>query len=377
MKYKKKILIIGDFCYPNYSGGSSKHIYDLIQNYPKDKTNIVLITRKKFKNSSYIINDNNAENWYSNYKKENLVIELNKWNLFNPLKYLTQVIKSDIILIEHPIMGIIGSFLGYLSNKKIYYHYHGPIHLEYILKKKTQTKNLIYHILWIIQYITAILSNRIVVHSKYMSSIAKKEHNIKEKKIIYLSAYININNTEIPNIKNEKMRLLIPRRLTQRTGVLLFLQNYLQLPKAFIDKFHITITGIGEDSNNVTKYANIYPDNLTYLGFVSSDTLNTLYAISDSIIVPTIDLEGFGYVILEAFSNGCSALVSKTCGGGYEFIEQELSENYVFDVFSPESIKEKLEFILLHKEDRFFYKKIAEKYSSEKILSEYFNLILS
>lgn len=136
----------------------------------------------------------------------------------------------------------------------------------------------------------------------------------------------------------DKTVLFIPRRLTARTGIYEFLMRFLSLPADEQQKYHIYISGTGELAPKIETIAKEYPQTITYLGFVPYEELWAIYGKADAVVVPTLSLEGFGYVILEAMACGCAATVSTTCGGGYEFVSEQLGEEYTFDSFDTESI---------------------------------------
>ena len=112
------------------------------------------------------------------------------------------------------------------------------------------------------------------------------------------------------------------------------------------------------------------------MGFVPYEELWAIYGKADAVVVPTLSLEGFGYVILEAMACGCAATVSTTCGGGYEFVSEQLGEEYTFDIFDTESILKTLRFIKARPADRAFYQQIASRFSPEHMIRYYLQTIL-
>ena len=320
-----KVLIIGDFCYPNYMGGSSKHVC------------------------------------------EGRITEVSTKHIFNPFTYLRHIRKADIVVLQHPVMGLFGGLWGRLYAKPIIYHYHGPLHLEYSMK--TGKNGLHYKLLWLMQKVTVLLSNFVLTHSDYMKRVSIKEHKVPTSKCIYLPPYIKRHEIRknLSYIKNNaKIKLLIPRRLTSRTGVIEFLNSFLTFPDDFRSRFDVFVTGKGELQSQVESLVAKDPDNLHYIGFVSYDDLWALYSKVDSVVVPTLDLEGFGYVILEGFSCGSSAIVSYTCG-----------DDYVFDVYSPESVKKALLAVQRNRYQREVFIHIADKYTTENMIKYYLDNILS
>lgn len=375
----KQITIISDFCYPNFAGGSSKHVFDLLMNFPEEEFNLKLVTRSKNPGSDYFAKDEKAEEHYVRFFQKGNVKEMSLGSIINPFRYIGSLKNTDYVLLQYPVMGVVGGLVAKLMGKKIYYHYHGPAHIEY--KYKTGKEGFRYKLMWGIQKITAMLSDRVLVHSDYMKDIAIKEHKIRESKFGFVPPYIDKTLTsdkkEITRSENEKIQLLIPRRLTARTGVIEFLDQFLKSDKNFRDKFIIYVTGCGELAPEVTKLADSNPEHIKFLGFVSYDELKELYHQVDGVIVPTLDLEGCGLVILEALSCGTSVIVSKTCGGGYEFVRKNMGKDFIFDVFDHESVIRTLEFIAKKSYDPEYYKDIASRYDIKKMIKHYTNDILN
>jgi len=370
----KRVAIIGDFCYPNFAGGSSKHVFDLITNFPRHGLDISLLTRKRDESSQYKADDIQAVQVYNNLKRANKIKELSKLALLNPYYYFSVLRGCDYVLLQHPIMGMIGGIVARILGKRvIIYHYHGPLHLEY--QAKIGGKNFRYKLLWLFQKITAKCASLILVHSEYMKDIAMQEHRISEDKLKFLPPYIDLPDkiSSLSWWKDEpdKTTLLIPRRLTARTGIIEFLQGFLNLSEMERLHYHIYITGTGELAPRIKDIAQEHADAITYLGFVTYDELRSIYDHVDAVVVPTLSLEGFGYVILEAMACGSSVIVSKTCGGGYEFITRQLGAEYTFDVYDSNSIRQTLEFIRSCPSDRDSYKNLARRFSPENMIQQY------
>lgn len=370
----KRVAIIGDFCYPNFAGGSSKHVFDLITNFPRHGLDISLLTRKRDESSQYKADDIQAVAVYDDLKRSGKIKELNKLALFNPYYYFSLLRGCDYVLLQHPIMGMIGGIVARILGKRvIIYHYHGPLHLEY--QAKIGGRNFRYKLLWLFQKITVKCASLILVHSEYMKNIAMQEHGISEEKINFLPPYIdlpdNISSLSWRNDESDKTTLLIPRRLTARTGVIEFLEGFLNLPESEQQHYHIYITGTGELAPRIKEIAREHADTITYWGFVTYDELRAIYGHVDAVVVPTISLEGLGYVILEAMVCGSSVIVSETCGGGYEFVTRELGGEYTFDVYDSDSIRRTLDFIRSHPNNRDFYKNISRRFSTDNMIRQY------
>lgn len=77
-----------------------------------------------------------------------------------------------------------------------------------------------------------------------------------------------------------------------------------------------------------------YP-NVNVLGKVDDDELDRLYRQSDLVILPSLELEGFGLIIIESILRGTPVLASDKAGGGTEFL-RKFSADFIYSLDSGE-----------------------------------------
>lgn len=75
-------------------------------------------------------------------------------------------------------------------------------------------------------------------------------------------------------------------------------------------------------------------------GFIPEEAMNSYYAVSDCMIVPSQELEGFGLVVLEAWARGLPVLATPV-GGMKELLDRHTPE-CITDGTDPESIARKM-----------------------------------
>ena len=135
---KNKILLISDFSYPDYSGATARHTYEIYK-YMLDKgVPVKLISREKNINNSYNINEeltNTSKNILKNWHK----ISINNINIiYGIFKILYEIKKADKIIVHFPVLGLIGSLTAKILRKRLIYFFHGPYDLEF--KEKNSNK---------------------------------------------------------------------------------------------------------------------------------------------------------------------------------------------------------------------------------------------
>ena len=112
--------------------------------------------------------------------------------------------------------------------------------------------------------------------------------------------------------------ILTVRRLPPRMGVGTLLDA---VARADVDDAHLYVAGDGALADALRDRARRLgiADDVTFLGYVADDDLPGLYAAADVFVLPTLELEGFGLVTLEALSSG-TPVVGTTAGATPELL---------------------------------------------------------
>ncbi len=145
-----KIVVIADFIYPNFLGGSARYVYDMIKGFDYNNIDFLLITRKKY---GVFALENEHDMFFDKIIKDGKVIEIA--GLFNSFKYIK---KDDILNIHHPILGIF---------KVNTYFFHGPLHDEY---KAMKDSKIGFFIRYILQKIVLMNTSKVLVLSDFMKN---------------------------------------------------------------------------------------------------------------------------------------------------------------------------------------------------------------
>jgi len=376
----KKLLIIADFIYPHYIGGSSREVYDFILWLYKKNIDFTLITRSP--NSIYKINE--TDNIINKLIKQKKIIVINK-SLSGIIKLLFTVLKfikyKGSINIHYPILALI--FVILLRKAKIIYHFHGPFAEEYNIK--TGKKGFLFWLRYKIEKYIIKRSNTLITHSLYMSnklSTINKESN----NIIIIAPSVDINKFKIHHNKNalrsklnlptDKIILFTSRRLTNRTGVLELIKNFNTINEKLGKKLFLIVSGKGELEKKIKNISNSN-SNILFLSYIQEKTFPLYYQSSNIYILPSLDLEGFGLVILEAFACGIPVIVSNKSGGGTEFIKT-IDEKLIFQVENfSQSISEAIKYSMQkYTNNSLYFRKIAEKFKPDAIFSKYYNILI-
>jgi glycosyltransferase involved in cell wall biosynthesis len=310
-----KILVCTDFTFPSYNGGSARFTSETILALEKYGVNLDVVTRK-------------GKGIYAGINlgpKKFLCTN-------NPLQLIYYNIRHyDVVLSHHPIY----AFIPALTNKNnLVYFFHGPFAEEYFAK--TGKKGIGYFIRMYLENIVLTKAKKIIVVSNYMQNFV----NGYDEKVLNLGPIQTKNDgqklIEFRTLASkDRIKIIMVRRLTKRTGV----QKILELI-ADCSLFEITVVGSGElRTELIVKYGR----RVRFLERVSDSELLNLYQASDIMILPSLDYEGFGLVILEAMSAGCPILVSKTSGGAFDCLREIGIKSFIdFSNDDTESITKKI-----------------------------------
>jgi len=190
-------------------------------------------------------------------------------------------------------------------------------------------------------------SDRIVVLSEFSKDRLCQFHGITDKTIAIIPGGVDLKKfypahdkmqiRKDLNIPGKKMVLLTVRNLVQRMG----LENLIYAIREVVETvqdIYLVLGGQGPLKKNlillsqelgVERY-------IKFVGFIPEGELPDYYRMSDIFILPTLELEGFGLVTLEALASGVPVLGTPI--GGTEEILAKLGVKYLFKDTKPESM---------------------------------------
>lgn len=138
---------------------------------------------------------------------------------------------------------------------------------------------------------------------------------------------------------------LTVRRLDPRMGLRLVIKAFAAIARDF-PKARLWLAGRGrqESELNGDILAAGLGGRVRLIGFVPEEKLSGLYAAADCVLMPSLDLEGFGLVTAEALASGTPVVASRA-GANAEVIES-LSPNLLFPAGDAPALTQKLRELL-------------------------------
>lgn len=367
VEYKNmNILYLSEFLFPFYTGGSGRYSYDLLNGLSDDvrvKNVDVLCRSPKGKyglKSGDVILFKNLKN-----------VHINFINLFSYFRFLLKIGKYDIVISHHPYLSIL--FFLFSARKRNFYIFQGPLQEEY-LAVNGGNRNFLYYFKYIVQLAAIFNVSKVFILSDYMKSIALKMPIIRPICVTgpiinsnYLGFKSQINNNSNASIIN----IICIRRLTRRTGVSELID---QLTRIRDTSISLNIIGTGELYNEIDIKCR-FSKNINLCGYIEDIDIPNFYNQSSISILPTIDLEGFGLVILESYSFGVPIVVSRQSGGAYEFVRL-IDERFCYDVGDDDSLLAAIKFASQY-DDRISFRYIAYKYTEDIFAEKLLNVCLN
>ena len=116
-------------------------------------------------------------------------------------------------------------------------------------------------------------------------------------------------------------------------------------------------------------------EHVRVLWWINEGELADYLKSSDLYVLPSLDLEGFGYVVLEALASGLPVIASETAGGGTEFLKT-IDDNLIFK-FNEQDILKALNYALIQTEAINYREKFynfTTRYSLKNLCKEYFEV---
>jgi glycosyltransferase involved in cell wall biosynthesis len=191
-------------------------------------------------------------------------------------------------------------------------------------------------------------SDRIIVLSQFTHDKLTDIHKASPENIVVIPGGVDLTRfhpagdvkrvQESLDLPRNKMILLTVRNLEPRMGI----ENLIQAMPAIVKSLpniYLIIGGTGplkRDLEMMSRRLNLDPY-IHFAGFIPEATLPEYYRAVDLFILPTIELEGFGLVTVEALASGTPVLGTPV-GGTQEILARLEDGRFLFQNTSSEAI---------------------------------------
>jgi glycosyltransferase involved in cell wall biosynthesis len=256
--------------------------------------------------------------------------------------------RPDVVHAHHALSGLAARWAGVAP----YYTFHGPWHLEFLLEaadrpgRRRWTRRL-----WMpvkaeyarrVEGAAVRRSERIVVLSAYSRRLLGEIHGVGAPRVVVVPGGVDLDRFR-PAGDRRAIRdslglppgplLFTVRRLVPRMGLDRLLGALVEIPGAFL-----VIAGSGwlGPALESTAAALGVSARVRFAGFVSDEDLPRYYQAADLVVLPSVALEGFGLITLEALA--CGTPVVATGDSGAVDVLQPLEPSWIAADGSPRAI---------------------------------------
>lgn len=241
---------------------------------------------------------------------------------------------------------------------------------------------LVYKVMYSIEKFCLDRSNEIAVLSEFSKNLLINNYNVPGGKIKVIPGGVDTQRFALVGDKKEtikrqlslpkdKIILLTIRRFTPRMG----LENLIKAMNYVVKKRKDVLlviggTGFLKERLEYLVDRHALQENIQFRGFIPEKQLPLYYQAADVFILPTIALEGFGLIILEALA--CGMPVLGTPVGAIPEVLGRLNQNLLFKDTKPISMTQGiLDFLSSPYKERYspqwLRNYVKENYSWEKI----------
>jgi len=362
-----KFLMAADVFSPDTIGGAGRVTYHLSREISKKGHTVHVITR-------------NPKNQYGIYQKFNenfhvyrfstpsiesiklLISEIS--NSYLLTKQLVSQNQYDLICIHQSLSAFGPFFTGIYNKLPSIYIYHSPWHQEFLIKKGKRNGKCSLKTRAIASLMrrteNSVLSKCSlgVVLSNYMLNNLNKSHPQNNTPISILPGGVDWDHFYLSPVGKDslKNRLKIPsnknifltvRNLVPRMGIENLIEAFNQ-SQVLKNNSMLLIGGRGPLENSLRSMVESYQlkNSVKFLGRIPDERLPLFYQSADFFVLPTVELEGFGLVILEAMA--CGTPVLGTPVGAIPEILSRFDDQLIFRGTGWKDIKEKLEQVIEH-----------------------------
>lgn len=349
------ILIVSEGAYPEVFGGSQTCFYEISRRLAARGHVVYHLTAStdRTKPRQESLEGVTLIRYFLGGKHQLVDVLTLPFSLIPALRAVTGQKSFDLVLLHHVESGFWASFFC-PKLLPIVYYFHSPWYLEFKIRKErsggppSPAARGIAFILKSIQAAALRPAGRIIVESDYMKkNLFEMDPSLIQKPVHNLPPGIDLDRFR-PAVDREAVRvrlgfkkssfiLLTVRRLVPRMGIDLLMDALPTILKKYPET-SLCVIGKGEMKAALKDHARrLGLDRAVHFpGAVAAGDLISYYQAADLFVIPSLDLEGFGLVTLEALACGTPVVGTKV--GGTKEILEKLDQRFLVDEPSAEKI---------------------------------------
>ncbi|HEX8681077.1 MAG TPA: glycosyltransferase family 4 protein [Ardenticatenaceae bacterium] len=360
-----RLLLVADLAYPDHGGGSHRLYYEVTKRLAQRGHEVHLVTGK-------VTPDAPDEEWIEGVCYHRLIRDRRNF-VSHGLSYVLGARRVfQQLAREGPFDAISAHYvlptLGVLATRErgatpIIFTFHGPwagefaVELEWGSQQGSAPARVlrmaktgaIVSVARVLEWFALWRSARVHALSSYMANLAANQYHVPLARRVIIPGGVDTEKFSPPpdkaaaratlGLPPERPVLLTVRRLYARMGLTNLVQAMRQVVQERPDAL-LLIGGKGPLQPHLETLIEQsgLEENVRLLGFVPEEDLPLYYQAADLFVLPSVELEGFGLVTLEALASGTPVL--GTAVGGTVEILQRLDPTLLVPSANPSEIAE-------------------------------------
>ena len=351
-----KILFVSDVSIQEVIGGAERVLFEQTTRLAARGHDVHILTRRLPAHQSESAVIQNVREWRYRVNQKNAIFFFTSTlrNCKRLFETLSKANDFDCINFHQPFSAFAVMRSGSCEKIRKVYTCHSIAFEEYAsrnAKPQSFFKRIVHslHLVsrkWIEKKVLT-QSDLIIVLSRYTREKLLNIYGVLDKKIAVIPGGINLVRFHPADDKREirerlhlprkKMILLTIRNLVQRMGIENLIIAMQEITK-LVPNIYLIIGGTGplkDDLVMMSRRLNL-DHHIHFTGFIPEEVLPEYYQAADIFVLPTIELEGFGLVTLEALASGTPVLGTPV--GGTQEILNRFDRGFLFADTSHEAI---------------------------------------
>lgn len=233
------------------------------------------------------------------------------------------LVRPDVVNSHFALDGFPAVVAAMLTRTPVVVTFHGPWALEAIATGRRGRWPLSTRVRRAVEVFVYRRAARCITLSSAFADVLAREYGVRRRRISVIPGGLDTPRfADPPAAADARRRLGLPERLTlvtvrrlvPRMGLELAIDALAELAPEW--DAQLVIAGSGPERERLEGHARErgLADRVTFLGRVADEDLAVLYAAGDVCVVPSRQLEGFGYVALEALASGTPVVAAGTGG---------------------------------------------------------------
>ncbi|CAI1853848.1 Mannosylfructose-phosphate synthase [Serratia fonticola] len=307
------IYQLGMGWFPEKEGGLNRYFYDLNNhNYNDDVKYIPCVMTASHAEKPIAYNS-------LGYATDSVVKRL--LSARYKFKKLVSETKPDLIVSHFSLYTL--PIIIFNKTVPLVVHFQGPWAYESIVENnnklggyiKKSIENLVYR-----------RATKFIVLSQSFKELLVERYGVAGNSVHVIPAGVDLNKFKLVidtlpvksqlGMRQDKITLVCVRRLAKRMGIDVLIKAVSRLKLQGLNNLELHIVGKGNEEVALKALVSELGLNeeVKFAGFVADELLPNYYQAADFAIVPTIALEGFGLITLEAMASGATPIVTDIGG---------------------------------------------------------------